>query len=645
MSLQPGTLLDNKYRVEETIGRGGFGYVYRATEQLTGESVAVKELVPALVDQPAIVQRFIQEARATLRLTHPRIARTYSVFQHGPTYYLAMEYLPAGSLASRLKQGPLPLDEVVSIAVDLCAALEYAHDQGVIHCDIKPANVLFDAHGHASLADFGIAHVSDQLMTRMVFTSTGVAMGTVRYMAPEQLEGVRDDPRLDLYGLGTVLYEALAGQPYLDFETESTPAGQMRNMQRIQRDPPRPLAEANPAVPASLAAVIDRTLRKAPDERHASAAALREALLSSPGEPIAAPATPAEVRPAPPAQPAAGLLQLALPDGRVFRLEETTLTVGRAGDCEILLQDEQVSRKHAAIHATAAGVHVVDLGSTNGTFINGARIQPQTPYPLGAGTAVQFAGIGPFRIEPASAETLQPVPEEPRPAAAVVAAPTPSGAVPAVDAKAAPAPGPARTVSTPWLFWPLWIGTNAAAWAVASIVTPPLMGPLFPILGERVGDSMYGLLFNLFVGLGQALALRRRIRGAGWWVLAHVLAWFLASFASRPFLVDRVFMTLERARINPDAWWPLFAYAPLLPVYAFGGLLAGLGQALVLRRSMRGAGWWIAASALAYTFAPAAPILLRLPPEPLLQITATVAASVVTGLALTLLFRHPKEAS
>ena len=257
MPLEAGIVLDGKYRVEEIIGRGGFGHVYRAREQLTGETLAIKELVPTLVDDPQVVQRFIQEARATLRLTHPKIARTYSVFQDKNTYYLAMEYLSGGSLAEWLQRGSVPLDRALRVVIDLAMALEYAHGEGVIHCDIKPANVLFDAHGQARLADFGIAHVSEQLMTRVVYTSMGTAMGTVRYMAPEQLEGVRDDPRLDIYALGTLLYEMLAGRPYLDFETETTPAAQMRNVQRIQSEPPHPLREAATNVPEWLARVVD----------------------------------------------------------------------------------------------------------------------------------------------------------------------------------------------------------------------------------------------------------------------------------------------------------------------------------------------------------------------------------------------------
>ncbi len=276
--LEPGAILDNKYRIEGVIGRGGFGHVYRAHERLTGETVAIKELVPSFVDDREMVHRFIQEARATLRLTHTHIARTYTIFEDQGTYYLAMEYLPGGSLAERLERGPLPVEEAVRIAGDLCRALAYAHGRGVVHCDIKPANVLFDEGGAVRLADFGIAHVSAELMTRHFLTSPGTAMGTVRYMAPEQIEGVRDDPRVDIYAMGAMVYEMLAGRPYLDFDTDGTPGAQYRNIGRIKSEPPRPLRTVNPAVPAWLTQVVERALRKAPGERFATAGALWEAL-------------------------------------------------------------------------------------------------------------------------------------------------------------------------------------------------------------------------------------------------------------------------------------------------------------------------------------------------------------------------------
>ena len=278
MRQSPGDMLHGQYQIAELLASGGFGFVYRARDTVTGETVAIKELFPNLVGDSLMVQRFIQEARATLHLTHPNIARTHNIFQHGDTYYLVMEYLAGGSLADRLRRGPLPEDEAVRIMRALCTALEYAHGLGVVHCDLKPANVLFDAEGEVHLADFGIAHVSDDLLTRRMVTGTGVALGTVRYMAPEQLEGVRSDPRVDIYALGAILYEMLAGQPYLDFETETTPAAQMRNMQRIQREEPRPLRVANAAVPEWLAQVVERALRKAPAERFPTVVSLRQAL-------------------------------------------------------------------------------------------------------------------------------------------------------------------------------------------------------------------------------------------------------------------------------------------------------------------------------------------------------------------------------
>jgi serine/threonine-protein kinase len=276
--LQPGTVLDSKYQIEAVIGQGGFGHVYRARERLTGEAVAIKELVPTFVHNPEMVKRFVQEARATLRLKHGHIARTYGIFQDQGTYYLAMEYLAGGSLADRLNQGPLAIDQAADIAADLCGALHYAHERGVVHCDIKPANVLFDEAGQAQLVDFGIAYVSTEMMTRQFHTAAGMAMGTVQYMAPEQLAGVRDDPRIDIYAMGVLLYRMVAGRPYLGFQTETTPAAQARNIALIQQQQPRPLREVRPDAPSWLAETVDKALRKRPEERFATAQAMREAL-------------------------------------------------------------------------------------------------------------------------------------------------------------------------------------------------------------------------------------------------------------------------------------------------------------------------------------------------------------------------------
>jgi len=275
---QPGKILDGKYQISGIVGRGGFGYVYLARERLTGEVVAIKELIPSFVDDPEMVHRFIQEARATLRLKHRYIARTYGIFQDQGTYYLAMEHLPGGSLEERLEDGPLPPHQVVRIAADLCEALHYAHQKGVVHCDIKPANVLFDEDGQVQLVDFGIAYVSTDMMTRRFHTAAGLAMGTVQYMAPEQLSGVRDDPRIDVYAVGVLLYRMLAGKPYLAFRTETTPAAQAHNIGLIQQSQPRSLTDVRTDVPEHLAAVVHRALHKDPKGRFPSAEAMRDAL-------------------------------------------------------------------------------------------------------------------------------------------------------------------------------------------------------------------------------------------------------------------------------------------------------------------------------------------------------------------------------
>jgi len=157
VALQPGdSLLNGQYIIRSLLGRGGFGFVYLADDTLLHEQVALKELIPALVGDEEILRRFLAEARATMRLTHERIVRTHNVFAERGNYYIAMEYMAGGSLEARLGQrGALPVEDSVHIATDVAEGLAYAHQRGVVHCDLKPANVLFDDRGHAKVADFG----------------------------------------------------------------------------------------------------------------------------------------------------------------------------------------------------------------------------------------------------------------------------------------------------------------------------------------------------------------------------------------------------------------------------------------------------------------------------------------------------------
>ncbi len=294
MSLQPGATLDNgKYRVLRLLGRGGFGAVYLAEDLLLHEQVAIKELVPALLDDPVILQRFINEAKVSRRLRHLNIAATYALFAEGENQYIVMEYVPGGSLEQRLEPGPLAVDEAVRIAAEVADGLSHAHERGIVHCDLKPANILFTADGHAKIVDFGIAHIQAATQARTWATATGLVFGTLSYMAPEQADGVRDDPRVDVYALGVVLYRMLAGRPYLPFEDSTTPAALSRNLRRVLEEAPVPPSRHNKRVPAWLDAVAMAALAKRPEDRLPSAAATREALLTRTAPPAAREDAPA----------------------------------------------------------------------------------------------------------------------------------------------------------------------------------------------------------------------------------------------------------------------------------------------------------------------------------------------------------------
>jgi serine/threonine protein kinase/Tol biopolymer transport system component len=295
MALNPGDpLLNGHYRIVRLLGRGGFGFVYLAQDTLLGEHVAIKELIPALVGDEAMLKRFLAEARATMRLRHERIVGTHNVFSEGGNYYIVMEYMAGDSLEARLREhGSLSVPEAVQVTIDLCAGLEYAHPHGVVHCDLKPSNILFDEWGLAKVADFGIAHISGEMLTRSWVTPAGFVAGTLPYMSPEQADGVRDDPRIDVYALGAILYRMLTGRTYLEFDQRETPGATADNVNRLRREIPVPPSAHNKAIPATLDRVVLRALAKQPEERYASAEAMRVALQQQPApEPAVSPLPP-----------------------------------------------------------------------------------------------------------------------------------------------------------------------------------------------------------------------------------------------------------------------------------------------------------------------------------------------------------------
>ena len=254
-----GTILQNRYRIDAELGRGGMGTVYRATDTLTGEPVAVKALNPEVVARdPELLERFAREGQALRQLNHPNIVRMVAAIQEHGQHYLVMEYVDGGSLADLLAvQRRLPGARAIEIALDLADALTRAHRLSIIHRDLKPANVLLAQDGTPRLADFGIAHVErDERLTQ-----TGILVGTVDYLSPEVCQGEPPDECSDIWAFGVMLFEMLTAR--LPFEGKGLTA----KLTSILTQPVPDLAQLAPDVPDALADLVYRMLEKDRQQR------------------------------------------------------------------------------------------------------------------------------------------------------------------------------------------------------------------------------------------------------------------------------------------------------------------------------------------------------------------------------------------
>jgi serine/threonine-protein kinase len=266
MDLPPGSSF-GPYRIVEALEQGGMAAVYRAYDPALDREVALKVLPATFLYEPTFAERFRQEARVSARLEHPHIVPVhgFGIDQQRP--WMAMRLMGGGSLAGWLRGGPLPPRQVGALLRDVAQALDYAHAHGVVHRDVKPANVLLDEARRGYLADFGIARI---LEGSAVATATGLIQGTPHYMAPEQAVGEKAGPLCDVYSLGVVAYECLTGR--VPFKGANSMAVLM---QHVQAPVPEPSEEE---MPAPLAAVLRRCLAKAPEERWRSAGDFAEAL-------------------------------------------------------------------------------------------------------------------------------------------------------------------------------------------------------------------------------------------------------------------------------------------------------------------------------------------------------------------------------
>lgn len=265
-------VINARYELGRRIGRGGMAEVFVARDRLLDRPVAVKILFSEYAKDPLFVERFRREAMSAASLNHPNIVGVYDWGQVDTTYYIAMEYVQGRTLADILqKHERLSVLQACDIALDIAAALSSAHAAGVAHRDIKPANVIVSATGHVKVADFGIARAIGAAVEQGL-TQTGAVMGTATYFSPEQAQGAQPDPRSDLYSLGVIMYEMLAGEP--PFTGENAIAIAYKQV----HDAPVLLRTNNPEVSPAFAAIVMKCLAKDPDRRYPTALALADDL-------------------------------------------------------------------------------------------------------------------------------------------------------------------------------------------------------------------------------------------------------------------------------------------------------------------------------------------------------------------------------
>jgi eukaryotic-like serine/threonine-protein kinase len=268
-AVAPGRRLAGRYVLEELTATGGMAAVWRARDEILARKVAVKILREDLATDPGFAERFQREAVAAARLTHPNVISVFDTGEEDDVRYIVMEHFEGQSLRTLLgREAPLGPDRVVDLVRPVLSALAAAHSSGLIHRDVKPANILV-GNGMVKVTDFGIAKAAFD--TREL-TTTGTLIGTARYLSPEQVQGGEIDGRSDLYSVGVVLFEMLTGRPPFEAATDLATA-----MMRLTREPPEP-GSLRPGIPAGLERVVLRALARDPDQRFPTAEAMLAAV-------------------------------------------------------------------------------------------------------------------------------------------------------------------------------------------------------------------------------------------------------------------------------------------------------------------------------------------------------------------------------
>ena len=436
------------YRVSGLIAEGGMGAVHMAENVVSGERVALKVLPAELAADDSYRRRFLREARYAQSAQHPSIVRVRDAGEAGDLLYIAMDYVEGEDLTAILaREAPLEPGRAAAVLSQVADALDAAHAAGVVHRDVKPGNVLVTSAAGpeaALLTDFGLGKSPGR--DSRALTAAGDYVGTCAYIAPEQILGTGVDPRTDVYSLACVLFECLSGEPPFGSEP-------VADVLTAHVDSPPPgLRERRPELPGAIDAVISRALAKDPAARFGSCGELMsaagQALADSREEAFApvAGGAPPESESTP--------LRLKVKAGNATGMEivvSDEFTIGRGVEGPGRLEgDIEISREHARISSAAVGYVVEDLGSTNGTFLNGRRVEK--PEPLGVGDEVQVGGttliVQVSGMPSQAAAVAEPAPEPPPTEAEAEPEPEPAPE-PKPGTEPEPEPTPAEQAPVP----------------------------------------------------------------------------------------------------------------------------------------------------------------------------------------------------
>lgn len=393
------------YELKELIGTGGVASIYKGYDPRLARWVAVKVISIQAAGgevEETMLARFRQEAQAIAALRHRNILTIYGYGEEEGWAYIIMEYVPGGSLKDRMDLGkPFTWEQALTIVIPVSQALAFAHDHEIIHRDIKPANILLPQEDWPLLADFGLAKM--QQAARPNLTMPGQVLGTMAYAAPEQIQEGEIDARIDIYSLGIVLYELLSGK--LPFEGETTFDFLMARL----TEPPRPLLEVNPNTPVLFGPILDKALAQNPDERYRTMVEFAQDLIEVRYKLSRSPVIYQEektekttaVITSEVLQETKVALKLMSSGQQIALNNKPELIVGRAHKGQSLDIDlaphggsqAGVSRRHSRLLRKEDQWFVEDLGSTNGTFINGVRLSPNQPAALKQGDKLRFGQI------------------------------------------------------------------------------------------------------------------------------------------------------------------------------------------------------------------------------------------------------------